>query len=168
MDQILKNLNDPSWWFTGMFFVLISLLLTKLMFSWLPNGFKAISKKIPVYGNMLSRKFKLRMLKAMKRNRQHEVRVNWVIARFWSLATMSTIYAVFALVMFLLYPKPEAAGIKYQLVPLMLFIPMYFLQVITILEKRITLRVIKAHIQWKKRITKRSSTVTASPPLDSL
>ncbi|UTM56131.1 hypothetical protein L4174_009745 [Photobacterium sp. CCB-ST2H9] len=156
MEQILKNLNDPSWWFTGIFFVLVGLFLTKILFSWVPNIFKSVSSKIPVYGNMLSRRLKLRMLKAVKKNRQHEVRVNWVIARYWSLATITIIYAVFALIMFLLYPKQEAAGVRHQLVPLMLFIPMYFLQFLTILDKKITLKVIKAHIQWKKRITSRS------------
>lgn len=157
MEQILKNLNDPSWWFTGIFFVLVGLFLTKLLFNWIPSVFKSISSKIPLYGNMLSRRLKLRMLKAVKKNRQHEVRVNWLIARYWSLATITTIYAVFAMIMFLLYPKQEIAGIKHQLVPLMLFVPMYLLQFLSILDKKITLRVIKAHIQWKKRITRSSS-----------
>lgn len=157
MEQILKNLNDPSWWFTGLFFVLIGLFLTKLLFNWLPNVFKSISSKIPVYGDLLSRRLKLRMLKAIKKNRQHEVRVNWVIARYWSLATITTTYMVFALVMFLLYPKSDVAGIGSKLIPLTLFVPMYFLQFVTILDKKIALRVMRAHIQWKKRITKSSS-----------
>lgn len=154
MEQIIKNLNDPSWWFTGVFFVLVGLLLTKLLFDWVPSVFKSISSKIPVYGDMLSRRLRMRMLKAVKKNRQYEARVNWVIARYWSLVTITTIYAVFAFVMFLLYPKQDVAGIRHQLVPLMLFAPLYFLQFITVLDKKITLRVIKAHIQWKKRITK--------------
>ncbi|ABO24720.1 hypothetical protein SHLO109777_06370 [Shewanella loihica] len=157
MDQILKNLNDPSWWFTGVFFVLVGILLTKLLFSWIPNVFRSISSKIPAYGDLLSRRLKLRMLKAVKRNRQHEVRVNWAIARYWSIATVAILYMFFAVIMFLVYPKQEVAGIKHQLVPLMLFTPMYLLQFLAILEKKITLRIIEAHIQWEKRITKSSS-----------
>lgn len=157
MEQILKNLNDPSWWFTGLFFVLLGLFLTKFLFNWLPSIFRRVSSKIPVYGDKLSRRLKLRMLKAIKKNRQHEVRVNWVIARYWALATVMTIYAVFALVMFLLYPKSDEVGVVNKLIPLALFIPLYFLQFITILEKKIALRVMKAHIEWKKRITKSSS-----------
>lgn len=154
MEQILKNLNDPSWWFTGIFFVLVGLFLTKVLFTWLPSGLKSISNKIPVYQGLLSRRLKLRMLKAVKRNRQHEVRVNWVIAKHWSLITITTMYAFFVLVMFLLYQKPIDAGIRHQLVPSILFIPMYFLQFLAVIDKKIALRVIRAHIQWKRRITK--------------
>lgn len=157
MDQILKNLNDPSWWFTGIFFVLVGILLTKFLFNWTPNLFRSISNKIPAYGDLLSRRLKLRILKAVKRNRQHEVRVNWAIARYWSIATIAILYMFFAMIIFLVSPKQEAAGIKHQLVPLLLFTPMYFLQFLAILEKKITLRIIKSHIQWKKRITKSSS-----------
>ena len=154
MEQILKNLNDPSWWFTGLFFVFIGLFLKELLFNWIPSAFKGISSKIPVYGDMLSRRLKLRMLKAIKNNRQHEVRVNWVIARYWSLATIQTIYMILALVMFLLYPTSDEAGLGSKLIPLALFFPLYFLQFVTILDKKVALRVMKAHIQWKKCITK--------------
>lgn len=157
MEQILKNLNDPSWWFTGMFFVLVGLFLTKLLFNWFPSLLRSVSRKIPVYGDKLSRRFRLKILKAIKRNRQHQVRVNWVITRYWSLATISTIYAFFALVMFLMYPKSDNASIANNLIPLALFVPMYFLQFITIVDKKIALRVMKAHIQWKKRIARSSS-----------
>jgi hypothetical protein len=97
------------------------------------------------------------MLKAVKRNRQHEVRVNWVIARYWCIATVAIIYMFFAIVMFLVYPNQDSEEIRHKIFPLTLFVPMYFLQFLAILEKKITLRVIKAHIQWKKRITKSSS-----------
>jgi hypothetical protein len=40
MEQILKNLNDPSWWFTGVFFVVLGILLTKLLFNWIQRCFK--------------------------------------------------------------------------------------------------------------------------------
>lgn len=142
MDQILKNLNDPSWWFTGLFFVFVGVLFTKLLFDWVPTTLKIISGKIPTYGSILAKILKLRMLKAVKGSRQHEVRVTWIIARYWSLATITTVYAVFALIMFLLYPKQETKGITSQLVPLALFIPMYLLQLLTILDKKIALRVI--------------------------
>lgn len=155
MEQIITNLNDPSWWFTGVFFILVGIFLTKFLFSWVPGFFRGISTKLPVYSNALSRRLKLRILKSVKKNRQHEVRVNWVIARYWSLATVTIIYAAFALIMFLLYPNQEVAGTRHHLVHLILFIPMYLLQFVTILDKKITLRVIKAHIQWK-RITSRS------------
>src|SRR4030065_624167 len=41
--KILQNLADPSWWFTGTFFVVLGIILTKLLFSWIPKVWRKIS-----------------------------------------------------------------------------------------------------------------------------
>lgn len=156
MDQILLNLKDPSWWFTGVFFILVGLFITRFLFNWLPSGYKHISSRIPLYGSMLSRRVRLHILKAIKRNRQYELRVNWEIARFWSLATIAMLYTFFASVIFMLYPKPEDGGIKYQVSILMLFLPGYVLQALTVLYKKRTLQIIAARIRWQKRLNRDS------------
>jgi len=152
VDQILLNLKDPSWWFTGVFFILVGLFITKFIFNWLPTGYKHISNRIPFYGNMLSRRIRLDVVKAIKRNRQYELKVHWEIAKFWSLATVTLIYTFFAAVIFLIYPKPEDGGIKYQFSVLMLFFPGYVLQALTLIYKRRALQLITARIRWQKRL----------------
>ncbi|GAA4495137.1 hypothetical protein [Pseudaeromonas paramecii] len=152
MEQILKNLNDPSWWFTGVFFVLVGTLLTKLLFNWIPRAVLNVSTKIPTYAYRLSMRLKILMLKTVKNNRQHEVKVNWIIARYWSLETITMIYMVFSFVIFLLYPRQDDAGIKQQLVPFALFIPLYLFQWVTHFNEKVTAKVINANIAWKKRM----------------
>ena len=99
-----------------------------------------------------------KILLRVKRYRQHEVKVNWLIVRYWCLATITTIYIGFLVISYILSPiSSEANLLTFQnirrLFPVVL--PFYFLANYTIWEKRIVTRTIDAHIQWKKRITTR-------------
>ena len=55
MDQILNNLSDPAWWFTGTFFVLFGVLLTRLIFNWVPSAWKTFIGLKPKFARKVYR-----------------------------------------------------------------------------------------------------------------
>lgn len=149
MDQIFINLTDPSWWFTGIFFLIIGILLANLFSKWLPKLFKVFSIFLPIASKKIFRMIKKKNLVRVKKYRQHEIRINWLIARYWSIATLTTIYMVFSLVIYLLYPNlHNTENQKYLIISL--FISVYALIFITIREKKLLDSVINAHIYWVK------------------
>ena len=152
MDQILKNMEDPSWWFTGIFFILMGILLTKLTFSWLPIAWNKISKLIPVISRKITRWKEREVLLTIKRYRQHEVKINWLIGRYWCLATVSILYMGFLAISFMVSKSIDNEH-KTILSLLPAVFPFYLLMLRTMWEKNVLKRTIKAHIQWNKRIT---------------
>lgn len=155
MDQILNNLQDPSWWFTGIFFLLVGILITKALSSWLPKIWKFIAKLVPRITRRVQRWKERKILKRVKRYRQHQTEVVWLTTRFWSLMTLFSMYAGFLAISFSLSPEVanKSTEIK-KLFPLVL--PIYFFQLLIMWEQVVLKRVRKAHIQWQKRITTRS------------
>lgn len=156
MEQITQNLQDPSWWFTGLFFVIAGIAITKLFSNWLPGLWRKISRWVPAISLRIKNWNELKTLRMVRRFRQHQIKVNWLIGRFWSIATVTVIYAIFACVAFLLSPNVSGHE-ENRLFPVILFIPMYMLEFLTLWEKRNVMRVIKAHIAWNNRITRCSS-----------
>ncbi|EGR3106901.1 hypothetical protein DQ100_24625, partial [Vibrio parahaemolyticus] len=73
MEQIIHNLKDPSWWFTGVFFVVLGIVLTWIV--------PRVSRLFPYYKVEFARRRKLQRLKFIHQNRQHQVLVNWYTAR---------------------------------------------------------------------------------------
>ena len=152
MEQILKNIEDPSWWFTGVFFILIGILLSKLLFSWLPKLWGKVSTVMPTLSRRMSRWKEKRILYRVKKYRQQEIEMHWLIARYWFIATVFIIYAVFALISFLVTPiLIEDGGSKYF--RLILVIPLYLLEILAMWERSVLGRAIEAHIKWNKRIS---------------
>jgi|SRR5690554_4144131 len=156
MDQILDNLHDPSWWFTGIFFVLVGILLTKALSSWLPKILKVIAKLVPRITRRVQRWKERKILIRVKRYRQYQTEVVWLTTRYWSLMTLFTMYAGFLAISFSLSPEvaDKSTEIK-KLFPLVL--PIYAFQLLISWEQVVLKRVRKAHIQWQKSITRRSS-----------
>jgi hypothetical protein len=160
MEQILTNIKDPSWWFTGVFFLVVGILLTKLLSTWIPNIFKYIAKIVPRMTRRIQRCKERRILVTVKSYRQHQIKVTWLICRYWSLFTLFIVYGGFLAVSFSLSSEvtEKAMEIK-KFLPLVL--PIYAIQILVMWEQIVLKRVMKAHIDWKKRITIRLSTVSA-------
>jgi len=152
MDQILVNMRDPSWWFTGVFFVLIGILFTKLASDWLPRAWIYLGRVIPHVTRKLQRWRERKILLIVKRYRQHEVKVYWQISRYWALTTILIIYAGFIMISFAVSnsAERELTEIK-RFFPLVL--PFYGLQFIVMWEQSVLKRVMKAHIKWKQGVT---------------
>jgi len=152
MEQILINLNDPSWWFTGIFFILIGLLIVKLFAVIIPKIWSYFSKIIPKFSSRINRWLKLRQTRIVKLRRQHQIRIVWQIGRFWSLFTVFIMYTGFLTIAYLL-SKNTAELSKPIIEYAPLVIPVYLFQFLLLWEKSILQKTIKAHIKWNKRIT---------------
>ncbi len=72
MHKIYENLSDPSWWFTGVFFVVLALLLAWMV------------KKLPFIREKVSRRVKLKMLKRIRKERWSAELVNYQINKLQS------------------------------------------------------------------------------------
>jgi len=150
MEQIIRNLSDPSWWFTGVFFTVIGLILAFLVGTLIPRAWSFI----PVIGKKLTRWKERKILIRIKRHRQHAVSMGWLITRYWALAILSLMYVGFVAISFALLDISEdkTDEIK-ELFPLV--IPIYIAQFFVLWEKGILKRAMKAHISWNKRYNKR-------------
>jgi len=83
MEQIWSNIQDPSWWFTGLFFLVIGLSLPKIYSNWLPIVWNEFKKFIPSQSRKLSRWNKKRVLISVKSHRQQDMQITWLIVRYW-------------------------------------------------------------------------------------
>jgi hypothetical protein len=154
MEQILTNIKDPSWWFTGVFFLVVGILLTKLLSTWIPSIWKYISKLVPRMTRRIQRRKERRILIRVKRYRQHQIKVNWLISKYWALVTLFIMYAGFLAVSFSLSSEIDEKTTEIRkLLPLVL--PIYTFQLLIMWERIILKRVMKAHINWNKRIITR-------------
>ncbi|MBN7771367.1 hypothetical protein KUV44_12525 [Marinobacter daepoensis] len=152
MDQILVNMKDPSWWFTGVFFVLVGIFLTKLASDWLPRAWVYLGRVIPHVTRKIQRWRERKILLRVKRFRQYEIKVHWLISRYWALATIFIMYTGFIMISFAVSnsAERELTEIK-RFFPLVL--PIYGLQFIVMWEKSVLKRVMTAHIKWKQGVT---------------
>lgn len=154
MEQILKNLQDPSWWFTGVFFILVGILLTKLIFDWLPKLFLRIYKYIPDVLRRISRANERRVLLQIKNYRQRDMKVVWLIGRYWTL-TVLAISAFLTYAFFYSLSQPINIGNLFSIDRTVVLIPLYLIMLYVVRERRILERIIKAHHQWQRISSRR-------------
>jgi uncharacterized membrane protein len=155
MEQILNNLADPSWWFTGIFFVLIGIILTKLVINWIPNIWDRLYKYFPEQLRKFNRWNKKRILLMVKNNRQKDMMVVWLIGRYWSMALLSCLCIALIFVYFALSKDITVKDILGSNKALIL-LPFYGLMLSVASHKKTLAKIISAHHRWK-RITKRSN-----------
>ncbi|TON32773.1 hypothetical protein CGH58_25320, partial [Vibrio parahaemolyticus] len=84
MEQIWANLENPSWWFTGLFFLAVGVLIPKVFF-WVS---KVIKSKFGVVIPKLIKRFSIwnqkRVLLKVKKFRQHDMKITWLVGRYWA------------------------------------------------------------------------------------
>ena len=155
MEQILKNLSDPSWWFTGIFFVVVGILLFKLLFSWIPRVWKSLSKYFPEKLRGLNRWDEKKILLIIKNSRQKDMKVVWMIGGYWTASLISFIGIIFIFVYFALSTditiKDTLSSPK-----IFVLVPFYGLLLFIAAHEKILWRVMVANYRWK-RITRCSS-----------
>ncbi|MDD2468169.1 MAG: hypothetical protein PHI97_29675 [Desulfobulbus sp.] len=151
MDQIIQNLIDPSWWFTGVFFVVTGIVLAKF-----PLLLRYVIGIMPKLNRRISRWKERKILLTVKRHRQHEIRINWLIGRYWCLATVTIIYMGYLTISFIISANITETIIFFRidfkslLKYLPVVLPAYLLMLTTIIEKQKLQRTIAEHIKWKK------------------
>ncbi|WP_051012347.1 hypothetical protein [Desulfobacula toluolica] len=153
MEQILQNIADPSWWFTGTFFVVFGIALINL-----PKVWRKAMVIMPALNQQIYRWKELKILLIIKRNRQHEVKIIWLIGRYWCLSTVTIIYMGFLIISYILSEPPSEVinFIKFHYKTLIKYfpivVPAYLLALFTMWEKELLRRIIEEHIKWKNRI----------------
>lgn len=155
MDQILKNLSDPAWWFTGIFFIVIGILLTKSTLNWIPNLWVHFSKYFPEKLIKFNRWNKKRILLEVKNSRQKDMKVVWLIGRYWSMALLLTIYIALITIYFALSKNIAVKEIlnSNQILTLLTF---YALMLYVAAERKTLKKIISEHHHWK-RVTRRQA-----------
>jgi MFS family permease len=137
MDQIIANIQDPSWWFTGIFFVLCALLVNKF------------ANYLPKFSVKRKRARRLKILKVIKNNRQHDLKIQWLIGRYWAMATLSVGYLIFSCFVFLFIPG-VSGNIKNLALPLIMFLLAYTSIFFVVREQEILRELLEENIKWKK------------------
>ena len=151
MDQIWKNLLDPSWWFTGMFFVVLGIMITKLFFNAAPYLFKKLSKLIPIQSRKIQRWNKRRVLISIKNTRQKEMKINWLIGRYW--ASFLFIIICFALILiYFALSKDVTIETIFKSYKIFILIPCYILLLSVAAHKRTLFKIMAANHRWKRII----------------
>ncbi|WP_297310898.1 hypothetical protein [Neptuniibacter sp.] len=148
MEKIWQNLEDPSWWFTGIFFVLVGLFLTKLVFNWIPFVWSKISVYIPTINRKFHRWHEKRVLIRIKITRQKDMRINWLIGRYWAMFLFCYICMGLAFIYFAVSENVVIAGtsISYKWIVL---VPLYALMISVGIHKRTLFRIMNANHRWK-------------------
>ncbi len=136
MDQISNNLADPTWWFTGIFFILLGILLTKLVLSWIPSSIK----------NLRRRKAKALLL-VVKKCRQHPAKVHFMTTRYWCLSSVIVVYLSLVLLFYALSPP---AAIDNNYIFFGTLISAYLLLYFMVKEREVIDEIIKGHIKWSR------------------
>lgn len=159
MEQILINLKNPEWWFTGLFFLLIGIVLTKAFSSWLPWAWRVATERVPALNRGIARKLKLRLLKKVRKNRSKDLYIIWVIGRYWASSLIFAIYVGFVLFYFITTidfnnEGGVSKGLKIAVVPLYAYI------VAIVFEKKYLFMLLRQNHKLKQRIT-RQARVTA-------
>jgi len=99
MTDIVANLQNPSWWFTGIFFLFFGIFLKKLSNNWLPSLLTYLSKKIPFLLRSYARRTKCKQLKQIRAKRFDDVLIikeivkNYVFLSIFLLSTLILISA---------------------------------------------------------------------------
>ena len=165
MDQILKNFNNLEWWFTGLFFTVITMLINILVNTWLPYLWNLLAKIIPQLKHKCQRWKKRSTLMIVMHNRQHVVKVNSLISRYWSLASVFALATIFQIIYYI--PENFSIDKSNGTMQLIAFIaPIYLFYLISynllMLENDVLKAVIKAHIKWQKHIASKDRSRVAA------
>lgn len=75
MKDIITNMYSPSWWFTGIFFIFVGLLISKLVQSWIPSLLGYLSAQTTFIARGQIRRFRIRYKKLIKSLRFDDVLV---------------------------------------------------------------------------------------------
>ncbi len=130
MQSILEKLEDPSWWFTGFFFVVVGLVLA------------AIVSSLPGWLRKWSRASKAKQLQKVKSIRHRK----WDV--YYQIAVERTYFIIFALVclgyVYLMVASPLVLLFKESVVAgFIVTIPIYWAEVIWLKRNSFVKQLIK-------------------------
>ncbi len=138
MENILNNIIDPSWWFTGLFFVFVSIALA------------SIAKHIPAALKKYFRGVQAKRLIKIKSIRHSYSAVNYEIAKTQSRFILFIMFCGLMLVAFVSGPLNQILEIS-KLAAAIITSPIYIFEFIWLKQDSFTRSVINS--QRKLRIT---------------
>ncbi len=153
MEQIWTNLETPSWWFTGIFFIVVGWCLKQLAFNWLPYLLSRFARYIPEKVTAFTRWKERRVLIEIKNARQRDMEVVWYIGRYWALFISSMLYLGFVLTYFSLSADVTFNNVVFSK-QILILIPFYVLMFIGGVDKKVMIRIMDAHHAWKLKNTR--------------
>lgn len=118
MDAILKNLTDPSWWFTGLFFVVVSWLVRKA-FAHGPSRLRGYMRK--------KKLLNLRKIHALRWN---PLEITRLVSRASANYVLFVIFIVVFLALILLTPVHQALKQEPFFVTILLATPIYVFEIL--------------------------------------
>ncbi|CAM3055204.1 hypothetical protein [Vibrio mytili] len=90
MEQILLNLSSTDWWFTGLFFALLGSFLPKIIsIIW-----KRSVEHLPSLVRGFNRTLRFNLLVNVRKHRDEDHFITWVICRYWLGCFMSLMLAL--------------------------------------------------------------------------
>ena len=130
MEKIITKLADPSWWFTGVFFILLGLLI-----AW-------IIKKIPSAFRAITRNVDARTLRKIKNTRWNKWEIHYQIASDQSYFFAFLLVCLLYLVLLIASPLTKIFS---QNMALALFLssPIYVVEIIWLKKNTYVKRLIK-------------------------
>ncbi len=131
MDVIVSNLKDSSWWFTGIFFILVGLLLTAFLTKWLPKWYRKAATHVPSLLNQLARRRRLTMLRRIRSRRFHPLLVIREISRTDAIFVLTSVMGVLVLVGYSSVRQEELTTFK-SLSRIIMFIPLYAFEILAV------------------------------------
>ena len=164
MNQILVNIKNPEWWFTGLFFLVIGILLTKAINSWLPAIWRKITYYIPSLKRGATRWLRLRLLKKVRNCRSKDLYINWIIGRYLASFSLFVIYSGFVVFYFATsvdFSIKDGVSATMRIA----VIPLYICMIIMAFEKKYLFRLLEENHKIKQRIITRSRKDCGSPDL---
>jgi len=138
MDNILNNIADPSWWFTGLFFVFVSIALA------------SVAKHIPAALKKYFRGVQAKRLRKIKSVRHSYSAVNYEIAKTQSRFILFVMVCGLMLVSFVSGPLNQILEVS-KLAAAIISSPIYIMEFVWLKQDLFTQSIINS--QRKLRIT---------------
>ncbi len=142
MEQIIANLKDIEWWFTGIFFIFLSWFLSKLCkYFWI----KLNQIKFHCVSLLYKRRQKA-ILQRVKNYRQEDLWIVWLIVKYWSFFLIEIMFRIILIMYFILVPVSESKYVIIFVVIITVFFEWYNNKELEVIRK-----IMQANKQWKRR-----------------
>ncbi len=136
METIFENLTNPSWWFTGVFFA----LLTK----YVPELFKFLKKRLSRTSRSLSRLFLLKLKLKVKSSRHNIAAINYESVKAQSYFTLFLFTCCLYIVWFAFGSLAEIQKQSF-LAFIILIMPIYIIEFIWLRQNMLALSLIREY-----------------------
>ena len=123
MEQIYQNLMTPDWWFTGIFFVVIALVLQKII-KILPQRFKTFFRKI-----------RAKNLKKIRRIRWCQSEINYEINKTTGRFFLFCLVCMAYLWMLIAYEPIKGIFVISKLSGVILTIPVWIVEIFWLFQE---------------------------------